>query len=551
MDPLASLSDKILPRDELLARRERARREGRSVVQCHGCFDIVHPGHVRHLQHAARQGDVLLVSLTADAAMRKGAGRPLFPQELRAENLAALDFVDWVHVEPGETAVDLLGAVRPDVYVKGREYESNDDPRFREERDVVERHGGRVLFSSGDIVFSSTALIAAMEHQADPFHARLRRLVDSGEASLDRLGPAIDGARGRRVCVLGETIVDTYVLCDRPDVASEGPIMSLRPLERSSYDGGAAIVARHLAAMGARPTLVTALPQTTEGRALAARLEDEGVEVRSVPVPGPLMEKQRFLVGEQKVVKVDLVEPLSLDETERDALVGLAADAASTCDGAVLADFGRGFFTPRLLSGVIDTLRGAVELIAGDVSGPRNGLLRMRGLDLVCPTEHELRAAMGDFDSSLNAVVWRCLEETEVGAAIVTLGADGLIAFDRLPGAEREEGWAARVRGEHVPALAPHAVDTLGCGDALLAAAFLASLSGASLTGASVLGAVAAGAQAARRGNAVVSAIDLRRGLARLAGAGLAVAPVTTAAPGTPGTPGTTPGTPRPPRLAV
>jgi cytidyltransferase-like protein len=95
MAPVTSKLTKVLSRDELCARREEARRLGRTVVQCHGCFDIVHPGHVRHLRHAAEQGDLLLVTITADAVMKKGEGRPLFPQELRAENLAALDCVDW------------------------------------------------------------------------------------------------------------------------------------------------------------------------------------------------------------------------------------------------------------------------------------------------------------------------------------------------------------------------------------------------------------------------------------------------------------------------
>ncbi len=133
-----------------------AQRDGRTVVLCHGCFDIVHPGHVRHLQHAARLGDCLVVSITGDSMMNKGAGRPLIPQELRAENLAALDCVDWVVVHQAPTAVDLLRALRPDVYVKGREYEVSSDPQFQAEKDVVEGYGGRLVFTSGDVVFSSS-----------------------------------------------------------------------------------------------------------------------------------------------------------------------------------------------------------------------------------------------------------------------------------------------------------------------------------------------------------------------------------------------------------
>ncbi|MFG0292321.1 MAG: adenylyltransferase/cytidyltransferase family protein, partial [Phycisphaerales bacterium JB050] len=195
--PLAN--SKIVGRAELLRLRQQANRDGRSVVQCHGCFDIVHPGHIRHLQHAARQGDLLLVTITADACVNKGDGRPLFSEELRAENLAALDCVDLVYVNPDPTAEKLLDEVRPDIFIKGREYESNNDPRFAAEREAVERHGGRVVFSSGDIVFSSTALVSAMEHREDPVHARLRQLAQSHKLTSERVSSLVGALKGQRI----------------------------------------------------------------------------------------------------------------------------------------------------------------------------------------------------------------------------------------------------------------------------------------------------------------------------------------------------------------
>ena len=88
------VAGKIASLEDTVRRVRAAQAAGRTVVLCHGCFDIVHPGHIRHLQHAARQGDRLLVTITGDEVMGKGAGRPLIPQELRAESLAALDCVD-------------------------------------------------------------------------------------------------------------------------------------------------------------------------------------------------------------------------------------------------------------------------------------------------------------------------------------------------------------------------------------------------------------------------------------------------------------------------
>jgi rfaE bifunctional protein kinase chain/domain len=327
---------------------------------------------------------------------------------------------------------------------------------------------------------------------------------------------------------VGEIILDTYVICDRPDVAGESPVMTLRPVERRHYDGGAAIIARHIAAMGGRPILVTALPGDEQADAIRRRLLAEGVEVRWIEADKPLTEKQRFLVGAQKIMKVDLCEPLVLDATRQDHLIALAGEAAGDAGGAnaaIIADFGQGLLTAGVLTRLCRALRQRVAVLAGDVSGRRSGLRLMRSMDLICPSEAELREAYGMFDEGLPTVVWSLLKETSARAAVVTMGAEGLIAFDRLPDADAAgDGFRSRVRGEHVPALSPFAIDALGCGDSLLAAAALALAAGGTLLSATFLGSVAAAVQAQRIGNVPVSATDLRHGIVRVHNAHLAYA---------------------------
>jgi len=134
MAPSATTQSKILSLPTLLALCREAREQGRHLVHCHGCFDLVHPGHVRHLEFAARLGDVLLVTISGDGMIDKGTGRPLIPEALRAENLAALNCVDWVYIDPHPTALEVINRVKPDVYLKGREDECNRNPRFLAER---------------------------------------------------------------------------------------------------------------------------------------------------------------------------------------------------------------------------------------------------------------------------------------------------------------------------------------------------------------------------------------------------------------------------------
>lgn len=508
---------KIVSPLELVRRREQAKRDGKVVVQCHGCFDIVHPGHIRHLRQAKSHGDILLVTITGDGAWTKRDGAPLIPQELRAENLAELDCVDWVAIETRPTAEELLAEVKPDVYVKGKEYERSGDPRFLAERRVVESHGGRVVYSSGDVVFSSTALISSMEDLADPYHARLSKLLGRPELDGVALNRHVTKFRGKRVMVVGETILDTYWMCDQPEVASESPVLTLRPLERKQFDGGAAIIARHLAAMGARPVLVTALPVRTESEGIRRRLSAEGIEVRSVDIETALPEKQRFLVGAQKVMKVNNFQPIVLDAERRDALVALAGDAAEGMDGAILVDFGNGMLSPVAIEKLSAALRPRVGVLTGDVSGRLAALRHFRNFDLLTPSESEAREAMQCYGESLPVVALRLFAETGAKHLAITLAADGLIAFSQRENIfEQSPSHASRVHAEHVPAMVGHALDALGCGDALLAAATLALCAGATPLAGLLLGSLAAAKEAHRIGNVPISDTDLRQAIARV-----------------------------------
>ena len=127
---------------------------------CHGTFDVVHPGHVRHMLYAKTKADILVASLTADEHIKKGNMRPYVPQDLRAINLAALEMVDYVVVDTDPTPIRNLGIIKPDYFAKGYEYTAGAvHPKTQEEIDILDSYGGEMIFTPGDIVYSSSALI--------------------------------------------------------------------------------------------------------------------------------------------------------------------------------------------------------------------------------------------------------------------------------------------------------------------------------------------------------------------------------------------------------
>src|SRR5215207_11025784 len=273
---------KVCTLDQLLALRRAAAAEGKTVVHCHGCFDIVHPGHIHHLQFARSLGDLLIVSISADSHVNKGLNRPLIPDDLRASTLAALECVDCVYLNTDSTATDLLEALKPDVYVKGQEYAHNNDPRFLAQRDAVTRHGGRVVFSSGDVVYSSTALIGSMRLADAMGGEKVSRFCDRFDLSPLKLQSIVHQFREQRVLVIGDYILDRYHFCDASGVAGEAPMMALRSLEQKDFDGGAGVIAAHLAELGAKPMLVTNLADDETSCQAEMRLRSRAVDVRAL-----------------------------------------------------------------------------------------------------------------------------------------------------------------------------------------------------------------------------------------------------------------------------
>jgi len=152
---------KIKSIDELSGILSELREKGKIIVQCHGVFDLLHPGHLKHFEAARKKGDILVVTITGDKYVNKGHGRPVFGQDLRAESVAAIESVDYAAVNDSPGAAPAIKKLRPHFYVKGNDYFKKEDDitgKIYEEEAAVESVGGTICFTD-EIAFSSTRLI--------------------------------------------------------------------------------------------------------------------------------------------------------------------------------------------------------------------------------------------------------------------------------------------------------------------------------------------------------------------------------------------------------
>ncbi|TWT39954.1 Bifunctional protein HldE [Phycisphaerae bacterium RAS1] len=505
------LERKILPFPQVAETVRTQRAGGKTVVHCHGCFDIVHPGHVRYLQFARGLGDILVVSLTADAGVSKGPDRPYIPQELRAENLAALEFVDWVVIDPHPTACELLELLKPDIYVKGREYAHADDPRFRREREIIERGGGRVVFHSGDVVFSSTRLLETIGRDEQLDEQRLAALCRRNNITHAEVRQAIDSFAGVRAVVLGDIIREEYVLCDAGAVAEDAAVLSLSELGSCEYPGGAAAAARQLQALGGAAFLISAVGRDGASQAWEERLSEHDFTGYLLRNRTDMVTRRTFVADDGKLFKLTSGADAPLDSASERHVLGVVAEQLSISNLLLLCDHGCGFLTPALAAAAAGMARQLGVPVAGHAPAARAVLCDLVDTDLLTATERQFREAVHDMNSGISAVAWNVLSRSRGRTAIVSLRKRGLLSFD----GRGDDAALDRLRSEFVPTPGRHFIDQTGADEALLAAAALTIAGGGGLPVATYIAAGAEAAAATRQGGDPVTQDELCRWFTR------------------------------------
>ncbi len=180
-------------------------------MHCHGVFDLLHVGHIRHFKQARKYGDVLVVTITPDKYVNKGPHRPTFNEKLRAEVLAALDLIDYVAVNKWPAAVETIKLLKPNFYVKGVEYENVENDlsgKILDEERAIKEVGGEIIFTQ-DITFSSTALINRYLH-AFPKETEDFLMDFSKKYTSKQVISYLEQLKDLKILIIGEAIIDEY-----------------------------------------------------------------------------------------------------------------------------------------------------------------------------------------------------------------------------------------------------------------------------------------------------------------------------------------------------
>ena len=466
VEPLTSVNknvgEKLRSIDELAEAVAGLKKRGRKVVHCHGVFDLVHLGHIRHLNLAKSEGDVLVVTITADKYVRKGPGRPIFNEHLRAEVLTSLAVTDFVAIVHAPTAVECIRTVKPDIYAKGPDYKKMDQDLTGEiyaEQEAVNDAGGHLVVTE-DITFSSSSLI---NDHFDVYSADtlkyLKRMRETH--SIDSIVHSLESLTSLKTLVIGDAIVDQYHYCLPMGKSSKEPLVVNRYVSEEMFAGGALATANNIAAVCGDIDLLTILGETMSHESfIRERLDDRVNPVFFYRENSQTIVKRRYVSQgvSRKLFEICYMEDDPVPGPNEVAVLEYLDSNIRKYDLVVVNDFGHGLLTEKIISKVSSEARYlALNVQTNSANIGFNLVTKYPHANCVCIDEGELRFAAHDKYGDLRDHIQQVYKQLECEHMIATRGANGSLCYSE------SDGFCV------TPALAHHVVDAIGAGDAFFA----------------------------------------------------------------------------------
>lgn len=468
-----------------------------------GNFNVLHPGHLRLLRFARECGERLIVAVYSDRIAGNGAH---VPELLRLEGVQSNSWVDEAFVIDEPVAV-VIGRLRPNIVVKGNEHEF----RFNPELAVLEQYGGRLLFSSGETVFSSVDLLhkefltTNIRSTGLPHDYMIRHGID-----VARLRSLLQQFASLKVCVVGDLIVDEYITCQPLGMSQEDPTIVVTPIDSTRFVGGAGVVAAHAAGLGAEVQFIS-VTGTDACREFAQKeLAAAGVNAHLLEDDSrPTTLKQRFRCMGKTLLRVSRLHQTAIATQFQARLLAHLEEAIQDINLLVFSDFNYGCLPPAVVNKVTLMAKAKGVMLAADSqsSSQVGDISRFQGMDLLTPTEHEARISTRNHDDGLVVLAEALRQMSAAHNILLKLGQEGLLVH---AGNGKDDDWLT----DRVDALNTAPRDVAGAGDSLLITSAMTLASGGNIWEAACLGSLAAAVQVGRVGNTPLSTQELLQELA-------------------------------------
>jgi len=480
------MNSKIKTVEELKKILIDIRNKSKKIILCHGVFDLIHVGHIKHFKEAKKNGKFLIVSITSDKFVNKGSGRPIFNQNLRAEFLSSISIVDAVVINNNLTSEKIISQLKPDIYFKGPDYKNNQADKSRniyKEINAVKKINGKIIYSN-DITFSSSNLINA---HSNYFNEEQKKYIKniSKKYSFDFIYKKIKSFEKLKVLLIGETIIDQYIFGEVLGKSGKEPHLVLNEKKNESYLGGAAAIANHLASFCKMIEFLTLTGKEKDNLRFIKKLLKKNINAKFFSRRNSsTIIKKRYIdeVTKNKLLGVYSVNEDILKDNLEKALTKSIKKNLPHCDLILVSDYGHGLISKKTAS-FISSSKVFFSLNAQINASNRgfHSLIKYKNIDSLIINENELRHEMRDKTGILEKMGIKLMKNLKISTMIITRGDKGAIFIEK--------------KGKiiNVPAFANRIIDKVGAGDTMLAiislclkikmpsdlALFLGSLAGA------------------------------------------------------------------------
>ena len=453
---------KIKQIDELAETVAGIKRKGGKVVHCHGVFDLVHLGHIRHFNLAKKEGDVLVVTITKDKHVKRGPGRPIFNELLRAETLASLEIVDYVGIIDSPTAIDCIKEIRPDFYVKGSDYKQKEKDvtgKIYDEEEAIKSVGGKLVFTE-DITFSSSKLINSSFDVYPPRTLKYLRGLKK-KYPIDYVVDALDSLKKLKVLVIGDAIIDQYHYCCAMGKSSKEHLVVNRYLSEECFAGGTLATANNVASVCGQVDLITVLGEKDSHEKFIRQKLSENINPAFFYRPDTsTIIKRRFVsnVQDRKLFEICYMEDNYISKEIESDIMAQLRKVIKDYDAVIVSDFGHGLLTPKIINLICSKAKYmALNVQTNSANSGFNLITKYPSADCVCIDERELRLAAHDKFSDVRKLVKNVYQDFGCDHMIATRGPYGSLCYSKAKGYHETPAFSYRV------------IDAVGAGDAFFA----------------------------------------------------------------------------------
>ena len=453
-----------------------------------GIFNVFHPGHVRLLKFAKNCGDKLIVGLLSDKLAGKGSFVSL---NYRLENLKNNSIIDEVYTID-KSIKQFIKKLKPSVVVKGKEHET----RYNEEEEELKKYGGKLIFSSGEVTFSSSDLLQKEVSESKKSTVEFPNFyLKKRNVDCKKLADDLKKFNSIRVCVIGDLIIDKYLECEPLGMSREDNAIVVKPMESNLYLGGAGIVSAHCSSLGAITHFISVVGKDKNEKFATKKLKEYGVHSKLfIDESRQTTLKERYMTANKTVFRVSHLQQRSISLKLQNQILNHLKSIIKKLDLIIFSDFNYGLLPDTLIQEVQKLAKKHKLFISADCqsSSQLGDVSKFKNVDLITPTENEARVSLKNYQDGIVVVAEKLRKKTNIKNIILTLGESGVFIH---------KGLLKDYENDKISSLNKNPVSTSGAGDCLLAITSLALKSKLSIWEAAFLGSLGAGLQVSNVGN--------------------------------------------------